>query len=124
VPRSRQPDPKRSSVRTFKHLDVGQPVPLASLVAASKPWALTARQLAIEERDEEIKKAVNEAAVASESYAIPIKPRPDQKLETLRAAFLRVIKATNTPVKISVRGDTIYLSRGVIPGQRGRRASE
>jgi hypothetical protein len=42
--------------------------------------------------------------VASESYAIPIKPRPDQKLETLRAAFLRVIKATNTPVKIGVRG--------------------
>ena len=121
MPSSRQSGPKRSSVGTFKHLDVGQPVPLASLVAAPKPRALTPRLLAIQERDEEIKKAVNQAAVGPESFAIPIKLRPDQKLETLRAAFVRVIKATNAPVKIGVRGDTIYLSRGAIPGRGGGR---
>jgi hypothetical protein len=124
VPPSRQSGPKHSSVGTFKHLDVGQPVPLASLVAALKPRTLSARQLAVQERDEEIKKAVNQAAVGPESFAIPIKLRPDQKSATLRAAFLRVIKATNAPVKIGLRGDTIYLSRGAIPGRRGRRTGE
>jgi hypothetical protein len=125
VPPSRQSGPKHTSVGTFKHLDVGPPLPLASLVAALKPRTLSAREIAVQERDEEMMKAVNQAAVGPESFAIPIKLRPDQKsATTLRSAFLRVIKATNAPVKIGLRGDTIYLSRGAIPGRRGRRTGE
>ncbi len=110
----------RASVGNFKHLDVGAPVPIESLAAERKPRELSPRQRAIAERDEEIKRALNEAAVAPESQAIPIKPRPDQKVATLRVAINRVLKSTGAKVNVGVRGDTIYLSRGKLPGRGGR----
>ena len=114
---------QRSSVGTFKLLDVGAPVPIASLAAPVRPRQLSPRQRAILERDEEIKRVVNEAAVAPESTAIPVRPRLDQKLTTLRAAITRVVKETGSAVNVGVRGDTIYLSRGSLPGRGGRRSS-
>jgi len=61
--------------------------------------------------------------VAPESAAIPVKPKPDQKLTTLRAAITRVVKESGSAVNVGVRGDTIYLSRGRLPGRGGRRKS-
>jgi hypothetical protein len=40
-------------------------------------------------------------------------------MATLRAALARQIKETGSTVRIAVRGETIYLSRGSIPGGRG-----
>ena len=124
VPPSRKSAPTRSPVGIFKHLDVGRPILIASLVVVTTPRTLSPRQRAIQERDEEIKKALNQAAVGPESHAIPITLRPGQKLETLRAAFVRGIKATNAPVKIAVRGETIYLSRRTLPGRGGRQITD
>jgi hypothetical protein len=114
---------RRSSIGTFKHLDVRAPVPIESLAAPVRPRQLSPRQRAILARHEEIKRVVNEAAVAAESMAIPVRPRPDQKLSTLRAAIARVVKETGSAVNVGVRGDTIYLSRGSLPGRGGRRKS-
>ena len=111
----------RAPFGNFKHLDVGLPVPIESLIVPTKPRELSPRQRAIAERDDEIRRAVNEAAVAPESQAIPIRPRPDQKLTTLRAAIRRIAKATGSAVNVGVRNDTIYLSRGSLPGRGGRR---
>ncbi len=110
-----------TSIGTFRHLDVGSPIPIESLIVPAKPKELSPRQRAIVERDEEIRRAVNEAAVAPASQAIPITPRPDQKLTTLRAAIRRIAKEAGSTVNVGVRNDTIYLSRGSLPGRGGRR---
>jgi hypothetical protein len=80
----------------------------------------TPRQLAIRERDEEIRAALNEAATIPSSQAIAIELKPDQKLATLRAAVRRVMSADHNGLNVAVRGTTIYLSKGAIPGARGR----
>ena len=64
---------------------------------------------------------INEAAAGTESQAFPIQLKEGQKLPTLRVAVNRVLKASDLPVNMGVRGTTIFLSRGSIPGGRGGR---
>ncbi|TME84329.1 MAG: hypothetical protein E6I45_01835 [Chloroflexi bacterium] len=84
---------------------------------------MSPRQLAIKERDEEIRRAINEAAAAPSSQAIPVQLKQDQKIATMRAAVNRVLKESDVRVNMGVRGNTIYLSKSAIPGGRGRARS-
>ena len=105
----------------YKHIVVGKPINLDELRPVPQERALTPRQIAQRERDAELKMALNEASVAAESQAIPISLKGGQKMATMRAAVARLIKETGSTVHMAVRGKTIYLSRGPIPGGRGGR---
>lgn len=104
----------------YKHIVVGKPVLLAELKAKRRERKLSPRQLAIQERDEEIRRAINEAAAVSSSQAIPVQLKHDQKIATMRAAVNRVLKQGDAKVSMGVRGTTIYLSKSPIPGGRGQ----
>lgn len=47
--------------------------------------------------------------------------RGDQKLPTIRAAINRLLVAEGRDLSYGVRGTTIYISKGNIPGGRGRK---
>ena len=81
----------------------------------------TPRQRAIRERTEDIRAACNIAAAAPASLAVPIKLKPGQKLATLRLAVAKLMDAEKRDLHWGVRGDTIYISKGQIPGGRGGR---
>ncbi|HVA87663.1 MAG TPA: hypothetical protein VNF73_15265 [Candidatus Saccharimonadales bacterium] len=104
----------------YKHILVGKPINLDELRPVPKEHSLTPRQIAQRERDAELRRAINEASAAAESQAIPISLKDGQKMATMRAAMTRLIKETGSTVHMGVRGETIYLSRGPIPGGRGR----
>src|SRR5256885_9008294 len=106
----------------YKHIEVGKPVDLAELATKRRERKLSARQLAIQERDEEIQRAINEASAAPSSQAIPVQLKEGQKIATMRAAINRVLKQSDSKVQMGVRGTTIYLSKSPIPGGRGRAA--
>ena len=101
----------------YKHIALGTPVNIDDL-AKPKERALTPRQLALIERAEEIKRALNEVATAPASQAFPIVARDGQKIANLRAAITKQIKADGRAISLSVRGTTIYLSRGKLPRSR------
>jgi hypothetical protein len=105
----------------YKHLAVMR-VALADF-APPKPSLKTEtpRQRAIRERDEEIVATFNEAAALPSSEAVAIELRPDQKLPTMRAAINRLLVAEGRDLSYGVRGTTIYISKGNIPGGRGRK---
>jgi hypothetical protein len=110
-------------VARYKHIEVGRPVDLADLATKPRTRKLSPRQLAIKERDEEIRRAINEAAAAPSSQAIPVQLKQGQKIATMRAAVNRVLKESDVRVNMGVRGNTIYLSKSAIPGGRGRARS-
>jgi hypothetical protein len=105
----------------YKHLAVKK-IALAE-IAPQKPTLKTEtpRQRATRERDEEIVAIFNEAAALPASEAIAIELRGDQKLPTMRAAINRLLIAEGRDLSYGVRGTTIYISKGNIPGGRGRK---
>lgn len=105
---------RRIAVRTVD-LTEFKPVP--------KVHPETPRQRAIRERDEEIVAAFNEAATLPASKAVAIDLKPDQKLATLRAAVKRLMNAEGRDLNFAVRGTTIVISKGSIPGGRSARRS-
>jgi len=86
-----------------------------------KPRALTPRQLAIRKREQTIDKVLNELGAGPASWIKKIELEDNEKLVTIRAAVARQIKASGSAVNLGVRNGAIYLSRGTIPGGRGRR---
>lgn len=88
-----------------------------------KPKELTPRQRAQLERDDEIKAAINEAAVKPASEWAGFELKDDQKLPTMRAAVLRILKTENRDINFAVRGRTFIFSKGDIPGRRGGRVA-
>ena len=105
----------------YKHLAVKR-VALADIVPQKATLKTeTPRQRATRERDEEIVATFNEAAALPASEAIAIELRGDQKLPTMRAAINRLLVAEGRDLSYGVRGTTIYLSKGNIPGGRGRK---
>jgi hypothetical protein len=109
-------------VARYKHIEVGKPIDLTDLLAKGRDRKLSARQLAIQERDEEIRRAINEAVAAPSSQAIPVQLKHGQKLATIRLAVNRVLKLDHTEINIGVRSSTIYLSKSPIPRGGGRPA--
>ena len=105
----------------YKHLTV-KTVALADIAPQKKASkAETPRQRATRERDEEIVATFNEAAALPASEAVAIDLRGDQKLPTMRAAINRLLVAEGRDLSYGVRGTTIYISKGNIPGGRGRK---
>lgn len=85
------------------------------------PRALSPRQLAIQKRDQQIVKLLNEIAVGPQSAIKKIELENGEKLVTIRAAVVRQLKAHPAGINMSVRGGGIFLSRSPIPGARGGR---
>ena len=86
-----------------------------------KPRAPSPRQLAIRKREQLIEKTLNELGAGPASWIKKIELDDNEKLFTIRTAITKQIKATGSTVNLGVRNGAIYLSRGPIPGGRGRR---
>lgn len=102
----------------YRHLTV-RTVNLADFAPEQKPRELTPRQRAQRERDDELRAAFNEAASLPASEAVAIELKPDQKIPTVRAAITKLLAAEPRDLRWGVRGRTILITKGTIPG-RGR----
>jgi len=80
--------------------------------------ALSPRQLAALQRDEELKKAL--ARLKTDDDIIAIELDPAEKMPTMRIAVKKAIVAYRPGTSMAVRGRTIYISPGKLPGGRGR----
>jgi hypothetical protein len=109
-------------VPRYKHINVKK-VDLAEFAPKPKERALTARQIAQRERDDEIRAALNEAASLPSSQAVVIELAKNQKLPTMRAAISRVLAAEPRELNWGVRGSSIVISKGTIPGRGRARAA-
>jgi hypothetical protein len=116
--------PRTSAASTsphgFKQLSVGELVALDSIRPEPRVRPETPRQRAIRERTDDIRAAFNIAAAAPSSLAVPIRLKPGQKLATLRLAVRKLMEAEKRNLNWGVRGNVIYISKGQIPGGRGR----
>ncbi len=92
---------------------------LEELAPKPRERALSPRQLAALQREEEIRKAL--ARLKSDQDVIAIELDPADKVPTMRLAVKRVIAANRPDVNMAIRGRTIYLSMAALPGaRRGR----
>jgi len=104
----------------YKHLNVKK-VDLAELAPKPRERKLTPRQIAQQERENEIRAALNEAAALPASQAVVIDLQKGQKMPTLRAAIGRVLKAEPRELNWGVRGQSIVISKGTLPSRGGSR---
>jgi hypothetical protein len=81
--------------------------------------ALSPRQLAALQREEEIRKAL--ARLKSDEDILAIELDPAEKIPTMRAAVKKAIAAYRPGMHMAIRGRTIYVSSGPLPGGRGRK---
>lgn len=95
---------------------------LAELTPTPKERRLTPRQIAQNERDDEIKNVINEAAALPSSEWAGFELKEGQKLATMRVAINRILKDEPRNVNFGVRGSTVIFTKGDIPGRRGRRS--
>jgi hypothetical protein len=107
----------------YKHLQVKRIALVDLAPVPRKAKELTPRQRAILERDEEIRQAFNEAAALPASEAVTIDLKEGQKISTLRAAINRILKEQPRELNFGIRSQTVIISRGQIPGGRGRKPS-
>jgi thioesterase domain-containing protein len=84
-----------------------------------KERALSPRQLAALQREEEIRRALGR--LKSDDDLIALELDPADKIPTMRAAVKKAIAAHRPGTNMAIRGHTIYLSPGKLPGGRGRR---
>lgn len=92
---------------------------LDELAPKPKERALSPRQLAALQREEEIRKAFGR--LKSDDDLIALELDPSEKIPTMRAAVKKAIAAHRPGTNMAIRGRTIYLSTGRLPGGRGRR---
>lgn len=92
---------------------------LEELTPKPRDRALSPRQLAALQREEEIRKAL--ARLKTDDDLIAIELDPSEKIPTLRAAVKKAIAAHKPGTGMAIRGRTIYLSTGKLPGGRGGR---
>jgi hypothetical protein len=81
--------------------------------------ALSPRQLAALQREDEIRKAL--ARLKSDDDILAIELDPSEKIPTMRAAVKKAIAAHRPGTSMAIRGRTIYVSSGPLPGGRGRK---
>ncbi len=92
---------------------------IEELTPIKRERALSPRQLAALQRDEEIRKAL--ARLKSDDDIIAIELDPAEKIPTMRAAVKKAIAAHRPGTSMAIRGRTIYVSTGSLPGGRGRK---
>ena len=81
--------------------------------------ALSPRQLAAFQRDEEFKKAL--ARLRTEEDLLAVELDPAEKIPTMRIAVKKAIAAHRPGTSMAIRGRTIYLSSAPLPGGPGRK---
>jgi hypothetical protein len=81
--------------------------------------ALSPRQLAAIQREDEIRKALGRLRSNEDVLAIELDPA--EKVPTMRLAVKRAIAAHQPGASMAIRGRTIYLSLARLPGSRGGR---
>ena len=91
---------------------------IEELKPVQRERALSPRQLAALQRDEEIKKAL--ARLKTDDDIVAIELDPAEKMPTMRIAVKKAIAAHRPGTNMAVRGRTIYISTGRLPGGRGR----
>jgi hypothetical protein len=92
---------------------------LEELQPKTQERALSPRQLAALQREEEIRKAL--ARLKTDEDILAIELDPAEKIPTMRAAVKKAIAAYRPGTNMAIRGRTIYISAGPLPGGRGRR---
>ncbi len=92
---------------------------LDELAPKLRERALSPRQLATQQREEEIRKAF--ARLRGDDDIVAIELDPSDKVPTLRASVKRVIAVHRPDVNMAIRGRTIYASTAKLPGARGRK---
>jgi hypothetical protein len=91
---------------------------IEELMPKTRERALSPRQLAALQREEEIRKAL--ARLKTDEDIIAIELDPAEKVPTMRSSVKKVIAAHRPGTSMAVRGRTIYVSTGKLPGGRGR----
>lgn len=92
---------------------------LEELKPQARDRALSPRQLAALQREEEIKKALGRLKADDDILALELDPA--DKIPTFRLAVKKAIAAHRPGTNMAIRGRTIYLSTGKLPGGRGGR---
>jgi hypothetical protein len=92
---------------------------LEELMPKPRERALSPRQLAALQREDEIRKALGR--LKSDDDVLAIELDPSEKIPTMRAAVKKAIAAHKPGTNMAIRGRTIYLSTGKLPGGRGGR---
>ncbi len=92
---------------------------LEELAPKPRERALSPRQLAALQREEEIRKALGR--LKSDEDVIAVELDPSEKIPTMRAAVKKAVAAHKPGTSMAIRGRTIYLSPGKLPGGRGGR---
>lgn len=105
----------------YRHLSVKHIILADIAPRPRKVKELTPTQRARAERDDEIRQALNEAAALPASEGVSIDLREGQKLPTLRAAIIRILRDEPRDLNFGVRGRTVIISKGPIPGGRSSR---
>ena len=101
------------------HLDMRiRSAKLEELTPKPRERALSPRQLAALQRDEEIRKALTRLKGDDDIIAIELDPA--EKIPTMRAAVKKAIASHRPGTSMAIRGRTIYVSTGKLPGGRGR----
>jgi hypothetical protein len=92
---------------------------IEELAPKTRDRALSPRQLAAIQREDEIRKAL--ARLKSDEDVLAIELDPAEKIPTMRAAVKRAIAAHRPGASMAIRGRTIYLSTSRLPGSRSVR---
>ena len=95
-----------------------RPAKIEELTPKARERALSPRQLAALQREEELRKAF--ARLKSDEDIIAIELDPAEKVPSMRASVKKVITAHRPDANMAIRGRTIYVSTGKLPGGRGR----
>jgi hypothetical protein len=92
---------------------------LEELMPTPRERALSQRQLAALQREEEIRKGLGR--LRGDDDIIALELDSTEKVPTMRAAVKKAIAAHKPDTNMAIRGRTIYLSTGKLPGGRGGR---
>jgi hypothetical protein len=92
---------------------------LDELTPKSRERALSPRQLAALQREEEIRKAL--LRLKSDEDILALELDPADKVPTMRLAVKKAIAAHKPGTNMAIRGRTIYLSTATLPGGRWRK---
>lgn len=92
---------------------------LEELAPKPRERALSPRQLAALQREDEVRKALGR--LKSDEDVIAVELDPAEKIPTMRAAVKKAIAAHKPGTNMAIRGRVIYMSTGRLPGGRGGR---
>ena len=94
----------------------------SELEAATRQRGESERSRRIAARDDQLRRALNEAATRAPSEAMVIEPTDGEKIGTIRAALVRLLESEPRNLNWGIRDGRIIITRGELPtAARGRR---